>query len=1165
MRHSISVFFGAELLQTAKEVKKYVLKYGVSEHIPYFNCYSWVQDGENVDISKVEQVLPSESEKLELISAAKDSCTVQLNTNRFLPDDKPAKVTQFFDRLYTEIMTVGNDVDYTQLHICLYLPLYKEEYWEQAKFIVEILNALPNRFFHIDLVGLNYDLQNVIVDNTDSDDAKLRQQRIDSSKKIIAEIVQYRQKNKNAIHHFILMQNVQEGGVSLNLKQDSFVRIVGEFSLLCVEHYRNVFGIAVSEDELQAFGLSVLQFDRYYFIDYLLHKAFIYAMEREGVTISEIDINGAFSKSETILKNRIHALSTVINRTVIPYLDNREDEEEIVARTCLELEQQLEELEKECDQLIIDEQLSIPYKRAILSALLGYDDELFKNTIFKEDALILDDMDTEAMELFIDANNSLLPEEKNDEEYTDEEKEWRAAAILSQGDEKVVNPLNEIKALRIKMQRRMGYIRDLEKEIKQLETQISNSENRKKSLIEGNFFIFGEHKYHLLPDIPEVPLEEDYVAHIPRKNAVDLRDKFTDIKDQGGQGSCVAFAVTSIFEYILKQDQQENSDLSEAFVYYKAREATGSEGEDQGSRYEHAIKSITEWGICSERLMPYIDTDFTTPPSEEAIVDASTRRVKKALNVKCTLNDIKSAIEEGYPVAISARVYDSFGQGRRGVVTMPTQDEITTAQGEDKHSRHALVVCGFDDDNELFIVRNSWGTSFGDKGYCYMPYSYITDETLVPFACIITEVTTVDSINVENVNQETRIPFDKNDSWIKYAIKNNALYREQQILNENQDHYKKLRTFYEILKETLKNPNSQIQLRNARKSKLNHNIESLEAEYQESQDEKYNQLDTFDKTTRKTAIKISLFSLGLLTIIGVLAYYIGIKIFTWEYTWYAFTAAVAAVLLMIFLYFPIRKHKRRLLEEEWDDILTTLAIRIDREKKELKRTDLKMHISGHYLTKLFQVQASIVAKHDATTSFLKNLKLWYDEDLEAVDSLDPDTQSPFVSVLKNDILDTYFENNKDTITKEISLCKQIVDFAHIIEERAINKEDLLTYKGSIKQQSTELLSRILDDFYVCNAVLNPGTYDFLAMDNELLRNLLTILDKKSKIFVCDNGSRVINPNKLLLINTPTDVDSANWNNFYPKFFSIQPNFCQLLSPYKLILFQLAELNESQLN
>ena len=1040
MRHSINILIGSELVETAKDLKKYVLKYGVNSLTPYFNCLTWVQNScGDIEISKIEHL----TEHKEFLSGLNDTCTIQLKTEKFLAADRTETVAQFFDSMYAGIMTAGNSADYTQLHICLFILLYEEEYCQQAKFIIELLKSLPNRFFHIDIVGLNYDLQSAITGTASIDDAILRKQRVNISKKSISEIVKFRKDNHDSIFHFILMQNTQEGGVALDLKPDSFIRILGEYSLLCIEHYKNIFGTSIPESDLQSFGFSVLHFDHFYFIDYLLHKAYIHAMEREGVNVEEVDINAAFNKSEAILNPRINLLTDFLNNEVLPRLDldNKDNEQDIIEEVCPKLDVLLDKLESECDEIINDKALLIPHKRAILAALLGYDDELFKNSIFKDETPILDDLDTEAMDFYINQNNSLLPETiREDDDYSDEEKQLFEDAILSPDKEKVVNPLNKMKNLHTEMQRRIGYLRDLEKETKQLEIQISNIDKSKKSLIEGDFFVYGDHKFRLLPYIEEVPLIEDYIAHDVKEKSIDLRENFTEIKNQGEQGSCTAYVVTSIFEYILKQNKQENLDLSEAFVYYNARLKAGETSKDGGSRYDYAIESMTEYGICTEKLMPYSENCFNTPPSEDAIIDASTRKIKKALNIKLILNDIKSALEDGYPVAISAQLYDSFGLGLKGIISLPTLEELEcAAKDESKHGQHAMVICGYDDDKKLFVVRNSWGKTFGDKGYCYLPYSYITNEKLVSFACIITEVETSTPIVVKTEKVKSRLAFDETDSVIKYAIKKNFLYEENQILKKNKTDYEIYRTFYEFLKETLKNPNNQVRLRNAGIKKSKSNNVKLAIKYQSIQDDKYRQLEEFDKYSKHTAITISFISLGIIAIVGLLAYFLGIIVFEWQYTWYAFGSVIASILLMFFLYFPIRKHKRKLLEEKLDENLKNLAIKINNQKNELARANLKSYITGHYLTKLFDIQAAIAAKLDATSSFLENLNTWYLEELSVINDLNSGTQLPFIPILKNDVLNRYFEQYKDDITRDISLCNQIIYFSN--NEKVINRQN----------------------------------------------------------------------------------------------------------------------------
>ena len=40
---------------------------------------------------------------------------------------------------------------------------------------------------------------------------------------------------------------------------------------------------------------------------------------------------------------------------------------------------------------------------------------------------------------------------------------------------------------------------------------------------------------------------------------------------------------------------------------------------------------------------------------------------------------------------------------------------------------HAMLACGYSDQDRVFVVRNSWGADWGDQGYCYIPYDYLSD------------------------------------------------------------------------------------------------------------------------------------------------------------------------------------------------------------------------------------------------------------------------------------------------------------------------------------------------------------------------------------------------------------------------------------------------------
>jgi len=94
--------------------------------------------------------------------------------------------------------------------------------------------------------------------------------------------------------------------------------------------------------------------------------------------------------------------------------------------------------------------------------------------------------------------------------------------------------------------------------------------------------------------------------------------------------------------------------------------------------------------------------------------------------VSQTPSQMKGCLASGFPFVFGFTVYDSFESqdvAKTGVVPMP-------ASGESVLGGHAVLAVGYDDGQQRFIVRNSWGTGWGMHGYFTMPYAYLTDRGL---------------------------------------------------------------------------------------------------------------------------------------------------------------------------------------------------------------------------------------------------------------------------------------------------------------------------------------------------------------------------------------------------------------------------------------------------
>jgi C1A family cysteine protease len=196
---------------------------------------------------------------------------------------------------------------------------------------------------------------------------------------------------------------------------------------------------------------------------------------------------------------------------------------------------------------------------------------------------------------------------------------------------------------------------------------------------------------------------------------VDLRPKFPSVYDQGELGSCTANGIAGTVQFI-----QPDLMPSRLFIYYNERIMEGDPGEDNGAQIHDGIQTLVNQGVCSELEWPYDITQFAVKPPDQCYQDAS----KDLITDYFSLNndqEIKDCLNSGFPVVFGMTVYESFESvqvGVTGIVPMP-------ASGEQAIGGHCMVIVGYDDSKQSYIVRNSWGSGWGIGGYCYIPYAYI--------------------------------------------------------------------------------------------------------------------------------------------------------------------------------------------------------------------------------------------------------------------------------------------------------------------------------------------------------------------------------------------------------------------------------------------------------
>jgi C1A family cysteine protease len=237
-------------------------------------------------------------------------------------------------------------------------------------------------------------------------------------------------------------------------------------------------------------------------------------------------------------------------------------------------------------------------------------------------------------------------------------------------------------------------------------------------------------RYGWIPDLPDYR-DHMYAAPVtalakpPPK--VDLRRKCPPVYDQGQLGSCTANAIAAALQFDrMKQRLKPKFVPSRLFIYYNERVMEGTVSTDSGAQIRDGIKSVAQQGDCPEKEWPYDIAKFAVKPSAKCYQHALKYKAVTYQRLVQTLSQLKGCIASGFPFVYGFTVYDSFESdavAKTGVVPMPQPKEKVLGG-------HAVLAVGYDDTQQRFIVRNSWGRKWGIKGYFTMPYSYLTDENL---------------------------------------------------------------------------------------------------------------------------------------------------------------------------------------------------------------------------------------------------------------------------------------------------------------------------------------------------------------------------------------------------------------------------------------------------
>ena len=198
----------------------------------------------------------------------------------------------------------------------------------------------------------------------------------------------------------------------------------------------------------------------------------------------------------------------------------------------------------------------------------------------------------------------------------------------------------------------------------------------------------------------------------------------TPISNQGTLSSCVANAVCDALEVLIGvEDPSKVVQLSRLHCYWNARSYTQDTDKDEGTYIRNAIDSLRTLGVCPEDVWPYTPTNVFAQPPIRAYQKSIDNKIEAYYRIpgdgKSRCDTIEHAIRSNHPVVFAAPVTDEFTRYTGGGKVWPrTQTWV---------GYHAMIVLGvrYVAGERQFLIRNSWGTSWGDNGHAWFSEDYM--------------------------------------------------------------------------------------------------------------------------------------------------------------------------------------------------------------------------------------------------------------------------------------------------------------------------------------------------------------------------------------------------------------------------------------------------------
>lgn len=182
-----------------------------------------------------------------------------------------------------------------------------------------------------------------------------------------------------------------------------------------------------------------------------------------------------------------------------------------------------------------------------------------------------------------------------------------------------------------------------------------------------------------------------------------IRKYLGKVLNQGELPHCVAYSSASLKMHQERYEQKKYLQFDPSWLYTECKKVDGIPNED-GTYLRTALQILSDVGYKTASGDAYFKVG-------QYFRLESVRQIKEALFI------IGPVL---FGITVDSGIYNP---GKRGMLPEPN---------DDTYGGHAMEIVGYDDEIETtkgrgaFLIKNSWGTSYGNKGYCWMPYSHFS-------------------------------------------------------------------------------------------------------------------------------------------------------------------------------------------------------------------------------------------------------------------------------------------------------------------------------------------------------------------------------------------------------------------------------------------------------